>query len=225
VKRSALTAGRRGARPASPRTARSPVTSEVGDVPLAACRSPTSLIDARRCAEGQSCAGGSPSTSRTPASSPPNVKAWEPWLRRREADTIVRTGLAGAGPAYAEADPAGHRRRRRAPPCDVRRARGARAERCGADGGPIRRNNVASRVQAPAAEVAGAPCRLSRARPARLGATIAARHGGTTKKLMRHLGQASPAAGAAPRTRRRETTRHSCRGHRYGAEAIRRHDV
>lgn len=64
----------------------------------------------------------------------------------------------------------------------------------GPKGGPIRRNNFASRVWAPAAEAAGLPAGSHLHDLRGWGATIAARHGATTKELMHRLGHASPAA-------------------------------
>ncbi|SET39338.1 site-specific integrase [Geodermatophilus poikilotrophus] len=64
----------------------------------------------------------------------------------------------------------------------------------GPKGGPIRRNNFSSRVWAPAAEAAGLPAGSHLHDLRGWGATIAARHGATTKELMHRLGHASPAA-------------------------------
>ncbi|WP_233492507.1 tyrosine recombinase XerC [Blastococcus sp. TF02A-30] len=64
----------------------------------------------------------------------------------------------------------------------------------GPKGGLIRRNNFASRVWAPAAEAAGLPAGSHLHDLRGWGATIAARHGATTKELMHRLGHASPAA-------------------------------
>jgi len=64
----------------------------------------------------------------------------------------------------------------------------------GPQGGPIRRNNFAARVWAPAAEAAGLPAGSHPQDLRGWGATMAARHGATTKELMHRLGHASPAA-------------------------------
>ncbi len=64
----------------------------------------------------------------------------------------------------------------------------------GPKGGPIRRNNFSSRVWAPAAAAAGLPAGSHLHDLRGWGATIAARHGATTKELMHRLGHASPAA-------------------------------
>ncbi|CCG02404.1 site-specific integrase [Blastococcus saxobsidens] len=64
----------------------------------------------------------------------------------------------------------------------------------GPKGGPIRNNNFASRVWAPAAEAAGLPAGSHLHDLRGWGATIAARHGATTKELMHRLGHASAAA-------------------------------
>jgi integrase len=64
----------------------------------------------------------------------------------------------------------------------------------GPKGGPIRRNNFASRVWAPAAEAAGLPPGSHLHDLRGWGATVAARHGATTRELMHRLGHASPAA-------------------------------
>ncbi len=64
----------------------------------------------------------------------------------------------------------------------------------GPKGGPIRRNNFSSKVWAPAAEAAGLPTGSHLHDLRGWGATIAARHGATTKELMHRLGHASPAA-------------------------------
>ena len=64
----------------------------------------------------------------------------------------------------------------------------------GPKGGPLRRNNFASRVWGPAAEAAGLPAGSHLHDLRGWSATIAARHGATTKELMHRLGHASPAA-------------------------------
>ncbi|WP_409328897.1 site-specific integrase [Trujillonella humicola] len=62
----------------------------------------------------------------------------------------------------------------------------------GPKGGPVRRNNF-SQVWAPAAKAAGLPFGSHLHDLRGWGATIAARHGATTKELMHRLGHASPA--------------------------------
>ena len=64
----------------------------------------------------------------------------------------------------------------------------------GPKGGPIRRNNFSSRVWAPAAEAAGLPPGSHLHDLRGWSATVAARHGATTRELMHRLGHASPAA-------------------------------
>ncbi|MBJ7450849.1 MAG: site-specific integrase [Blastococcus sp.] len=64
----------------------------------------------------------------------------------------------------------------------------------GPKGGPIRRNNFSARVWAPAAEAAGLPPGAHLHDLRGWGATVAARHGATTRELMHRLGHASPAA-------------------------------
>ena len=64
----------------------------------------------------------------------------------------------------------------------------------GPKGGPVRRNNSSSQVWAPAAAAAGLPVGSHLHDLRGWGATIAARHGATTKELMHRLGHASPAA-------------------------------
>ena len=64
----------------------------------------------------------------------------------------------------------------------------------GPKGGPIRNNNFASRVWAPAAEAAGLPAGAHLHDLRGWSATIAAQHGATTRELMHRLGHASPAA-------------------------------
>ena len=61
-------------------------------------------------------------------------------------------------------------------------------------GAPLRRNNFASRVWAPAAEAAGLPAGAHLHDLRGWSATIAAQHGATTRELMHRLGHASPAA-------------------------------
>ena len=64
----------------------------------------------------------------------------------------------------------------------------------GPKGAPLRRNNFASRVWAPAAEAAGLPAGAHLHDLRGWSATIAAQHGATTRELMHRLGHASPAA-------------------------------
>lgn len=64
----------------------------------------------------------------------------------------------------------------------------------GPKGGPTRRNNFSARVWAPAAEAAGLPTGSHLHDLRGWGATVAARHGATTRELMHRLGHASPAA-------------------------------
>jgi integrase len=80
----------------------------------------------------------------------------------------------------------------------------------GPKGGPIRRNNFSSRVWAPAAEAAGLPAGSHLHDLRGWGATIAARHGATTRELMHRLGHASPAA--ALRYQRAEQERDAALG-------------
>lgn len=63
----------------------------------------------------------------------------------------------------------------------------------GAKGGPIRRNNFSSKVWKPAAAAVGLPEGSHLHDLRGWGATMAARHGATTKELMHRLGHASPA--------------------------------
>jgi integrase len=63
----------------------------------------------------------------------------------------------------------------------------------GAKGGPIRRNNFSSTVWKPAAAAVGPPEGSHLHDLRGWGATMAARHGATTKELMHRLGHASPA--------------------------------
>ena len=93
----------------------------------------------------------------------------------------------------------------------------------GPKGGPIRRNNFASRVWAPAAEAAGLPAGSHLHDLRGWGATIAARHGAPTKELMHRLGHASPAAALRYQRRARARCR-SRRVHERGADATGRFD-
>ncbi|MCA0143969.1 tyrosine-type recombinase/integrase [Blastococcus sp. LR1] len=64
----------------------------------------------------------------------------------------------------------------------------------GPKGGPIRRNNFSARVWGPAAAAAGLPAGAHLHDLRGWSATVAARHGATTRELMHRLGHASPAA-------------------------------
>jgi integrase len=63
----------------------------------------------------------------------------------------------------------------------------------GAKGGPVRRNNFSSKVWKPAAAAVGLPEGSHLHDLRGWGATMAARHGATTRELMHRLGHASPA--------------------------------
>jgi hypothetical protein len=95
----------------------------------------------------------------------------------------------------------------------------------GPKGGPIRRNNYASRVWAPAAEAAGLPAGSHLHDLRGWGATIPARtrshHQGADAPARARL----PGRGAALPARRTRTRCRSRRRHERGAEAIERHGL
>lgn len=90
----------------------------------------------------------------------------------------------------------------------------------GPKGGPIRRNNFSARVWAPAAEAAELPPGSHLHDLRGWGATVAARHGATTRELMHRLGHASPAA--ALRYQRAEQERDAALAAAMSAELTQR---